>query len=103
MLDRLFAGHCLFALYARARWSDAMLVKHLEVDGIIGAEAYVQAEVHERTKTSNLVNIKRAFLPLTAIGMGVRNYTWYNDWIAVREFWNLTLDGDRAMMPAPML
>eukprot|EP00971_Amphidinium_carterae_P265607 5269356-Amphidinium_carterae.1 len=25
MLDRLFAGHCLFVLYARARWSDAML------------------------------------------------------------------------------
>eukprot|EP00971_Amphidinium_carterae_P324551 6450167-Amphidinium_carterae.1 len=103
LTDKLFAGHCRFVMYARARWSDAMVISELSVDGTVGLECYVQAVVQERTKTSNLVNIKRAFLPLTALGIGIANRTWFTEWMAVREFFNLSVSNDSVMMPAPMV
>eukprot|EP00971_Amphidinium_carterae_P227344 4509157-Amphidinium_carterae.1 len=86
--------------------SSCTRIKHLVVDDTVGLECYVQAEVHQRTKTSNVVNIKKAFHPLTALGplgVGGSNGFWFNDWIGVRDFLDLATDGLLGMMPAPVV
>eukprot|EP00435_Cladocopium_sp_Y103_P053592 s2122_g17.t1 len=71
-----FCGMVLFCVCARARWSDAQHSQFIEWDvdsaGII-CYAEFSTAVH---KTCRALNMRHAFLPLTAPGKGVVGGGW---------------------------
>eukprot|EP00971_Amphidinium_carterae_P253968 5041878-Amphidinium_carterae.1 len=70
------AGHCLFVLFARARWADVMFVESLVLDG--------QAEV-KHTKTSSRTKLNRQLLLVTVPAVGLDNAFWFQHWMKARE------------------
>ena len=88
-LDRCFIGHCLFCLFARARWSDSMFIKrfHLDIQDET-QNGFVQGDTLV-SKTSTTVAKKRRFLPLTAVTEGISSNTWAQSWFQLRIDCNL--------------
>ena len=83
-LDKCFIGHCLFCIYSRARWSDALYFKSIFVDDNEHGSGYVQCDTLV-SKTSSTLSKKRRFLPLTAVKNGIESFTWVDDWLLARS------------------
>ena len=98
--DRLFAGCCLFCVYARARWSDAQHAGEFQVDSDqkTGRTAFFEAivEVH---KTMNRKGKDPVCLELVSPGLGVTFDDWVKQFLAVRE--KLGISRSYPLMPAP--
>jgi len=77
------SGHCLFNLYARCRWSDTQNIERLITDVQPDGSGFVEGHTYY-TKTSNTVEKKRTFLPITAVTDGLVNNQWYRDWLLAR-------------------
>ena len=84
VLDRIMAGHCLFNLYARSRWSDSMKPKLIELDSSEEQSGYFQADVLA-SKTSTTVQKKTRFLPLTGPLQGLTCKDWLQEWLHLRS------------------
>ena len=87
-LDKCFIGHCLFCLYARARWSDALYFKSICIDDNEHGAGYVQCDALI-SKTSSTLAKKKRFLPLTAVKNGLVSNGWVDDWLLSRSNCNL--------------
>ena len=99
--NRAFVGMVLFCIYGRARWSDAQHSQVVEWDvDSSGQICYVECAtaVH---KTCRALNMRLAFLPLTAPGLGIGEHNWAEGWKTARA--NLCIDdlATYPLMPSP--
>ena len=98
--DRLFAGCCLFCVYARARWSDAQHAGGFQVDTDrkSGKTAFFEAVVEVR-KTMNRKGKEPVCLELVSPGLGITFDDWVRQFLNVRE--KLGISRAYPFMPAP--
>jgi hypothetical protein len=82
-IDRMLAGHMLFVLYSRARWSDAQAVEAILDDTCHDGTGFIECHTYY-VKTANNTDKKRMFLPLTAVSNGLNNAHWVRDWLLAR-------------------
>ena len=97
----VFCGMVLFCVYGRARWSDAQHSQFLEWDtDSSGTICYVECStaVH---KTCRALNMRHAFLPLTAPGLGISHACWAEHWKRARNDLDINDLGVFPLMPAP--
>jgi hypothetical protein len=83
-IDRVLAGHMLFVLYARCRWSDVQAIEELVVDCIETGHGYIEAKT-TYVKTANTTEKKRMFLPITSITDGLYDPHWSSKWLLERS------------------
>ena len=96
-----FVGMVLFCTYGRARWSDAQHSRFVEWDmDSSGQICYVECAtaVH---KTCRALNMKHAFLPLTAPGFGISKVNWASFWRQARSDLGIEDLNEFPLMPAP--
>eukprot|EP00435_Cladocopium_sp_Y103_P004232 s386_g1.t1 len=96
-----FVGMVLFCVYGRARWSDAQHSQLVEWDyDDQGQLCYVECAtaVH---KTCRALNMRHAFLPLTAPGLGVSPNNWASLWKAARDHLGINDLSTFPLMPSP--
>ena len=96
-----FCGMVLFCVYGRARWSDAQHSQFLEWDcDSAGNICFVECStaVH---KTCRALNMRHAFLPLTAPGVGVAGSCWAVHWQRARADLDIEDLSVFPLMPAP--
>ena len=98
--DRVMAGQCLFNIYGRCRWSDIQCIEKIIEDIQEDGSGFIEGHTFY-TKTSNTIEKRRTFLPLTAVTDGLVNNMWYRDWMKARTEANLPPPTvDVAFMPA---
>ena len=88
LIDRVFAGRCLFLLYARLRWSDAEHIEKLFPDVNSTGFGYLQAE-SLGSKTSTSAQQKTTFLPFVCTANGLEVPLWHEVWLKLRARANL--------------
>jgi hypothetical protein len=81
--DRVFCGHCLFVLFARARWTDSQGVERLTLDVSPDGSGFLEADTY-CSKTSNTVQKRRTMLPMTCILKGLHSNEWAKTWLGLR-------------------
>ena len=97
----VFCGMVLFCVYGRARWSDAQHSQFVEWDCDSGGNiCFVECStaVH---KTCRALNMRHAFLPLTAPGLGVTEKGWAVHWNKARMDLDIEDLKIFPLMPAP--
>jgi len=97
--DRVCAGFFCFAVYARARYSDAQASAALQLDILEadGCHGFLEASV-TRSKTSYSLERKTRYLPVVAPVVGVRSDPWGVVWHEL-----LLKLGDELKEGAPLL
>ena len=103
MADRVAAGFFCFALYSRARYSDALSVVKLTQDIVLrdgAATGYLEADA-SRTKTSTTLEKKTRFLPLTAPVCSVGQTDWVRTWMQLRRTEQLETGEGIPLLPGP--
>ena len=98
--DAACAGMALFCVYARAWRTDAQHVEALSFDfSETGDLVFVEGStgVH---KTARALQLRHAFLPLTAPATGVHQLNWAARWKEVRELSNI--ENIKAFPPMPV-
>ena len=95
-VDRIFIGHLLHMLYARARFSDLLSVTELFLDE---EEAFleVQATLH---KGARAMDTKSKLLPIVAPAVGIKGGNWAKSYLSLRKRVGLANPKEIAM---PML
>ena len=95
-VDRIFVGHLLHMLYARARFSDLLSVTDLFLDE---DEAFfeVSATLHKGARS---MDARSKLLPIVAPAVGVKGGNWAKDYMELRKKAGLCNPGQKA---APML
>eukprot|EP00435_Cladocopium_sp_Y103_P007613 s5414_g2.t1 len=96
-----FCGMVLFCVYGRARWSDAQHSQFIEWDAdSTGNLCFVECStaVH---KTCRSLNMRHAFLPLTAVGKGVTESSWATYWQSARQELDIEDLSIFPLMPSP--
>ena len=95
-VDRIFIGHLLHMLYARARFSDLLSVTELFLDE---EEAFleVQATLH---KGARGMDTKSKLLPIVAPAVGIKGGNWAKSYLSLRKRVGLANPKEIAM---PML
>ena len=97
----MFSGSVLFAVYSRARWSDAMHANKLMLDADEhDVTQYIEAEtaIH---KSMHAEIYRHRYLPLVAPALGVTSEPWVDRWMQVRRALNIRLPPEHPLMPAP--
>eukprot|EP00435_Cladocopium_sp_Y103_P000018 s3918_g1.t1 len=97
----VFCGMVLFCVYGRARWSDAQHSQFIEWDvDSTGNLCFVECStaVH---KTCRSLNMRHAFLPLTAVGKGVTESCWATYWQRARQELDIEDLSIFPLMPSP--
>ena len=97
--DRVFIGHLLHMIYARARFSDLLAC----VNGFLDEECMfleLEATVHKGSRTATT---KAMLLPVVAPANGITNGCWAKDYLVLREMVGLKLPKGKPepMLPAP--
>ena len=82
--DRIAAGHCLFLVLGRIRWSDAECIEDLEEDIAEQDVGYIQANALG-SKTSVTAQQKTAFFPFVATAFALETPKWHQTWIRLRK------------------
>lgn len=100
MIDRVFIGHLIHMVYARARFSDLLAAVNCELDEE-NMFLELQASVHKGSRTAVT---KAMLLPVVAPAHGIANGCWAADYLALREKAGLALPGSapEPMLPAPV-
>lgn len=94
---RVMAGHCLFVLYSRLRWSDALYIE--EEPTVQGS--FVEANT-KKTKTARGRSLAEKGLPVAAPATGVSGFEWGVKWIELRAFAGLRAGPGVPLMPLPL-
>ena len=96
LIDRVFVGHLIHMIYARARFSDLLAAVNCELDE---EQMFLelQATVHKGSRTAVT---KAMLLPVVAPAHGIVDGCWASDYLTLREKAGLSLPGGE---PAPML
>ena len=93
--DRVMAGHALYAMYARSRWTDSLFPTKWELDEDSEGGGYFQADTLI-SKTSTTAEKKTRFLPLTGPLRGLTTADWFKVWRTLREKVHLSEPNGRA-------
>ncbi|CAE7504093.1 unnamed protein product [Symbiodinium sp. KB8] len=101
--DRVCAGFFCFAVYARARYSDAQASASLQLDVLESESSYgfLEASV-TRSKTSYSLERKTRYLPVIAPVLGVRSDAWGIVWHELLLKLGVTLREGWPLLPIPM-
>ena len=101
--DRVCAGFFCFAVYARARYSDAQASASLQLDVLETESSYgfLEASV-TRSKTSYSLERKTRYLPVVAPVLGVRSEPWGVVWHELLVKIGVTLREGWPLLPVPM-
>ena len=103
--DKVAAGFFLFAIYARARHSDAQNSSILEEDLCEDEDGdvtgYLEARI-ERSKTSTTLERKTRWLPMVATIHGISDQCWDLEWMKVLAENGPPLGAGRPLLPGPM-
>jgi hypothetical protein len=81
--DRIMAGHALFVLYSRSRWTDSLFPSQWAVDEDLEGSGFFQADTLI-TKTAMSAEKKTKFLPLTGHLHGLSTNRWFQTWLMLR-------------------
>ena len=95
-VDRIFIGHLLHMLYARARFSDLLAVTELFIDAE-GAYIEVSATLHKGARS---MDAKSKLLPIVAPAVGINGDSWAKEYLELRHKLGLKDPGSTA---TPML
>ena len=97
-LDRLFAGHAIFCIHGRLRWSDSLWILNMTEDlepdtgkGFLQCETLI-------TKTATSAKKKSTFLPATVLACGLTGTSWYHAWLQLRADFKLNFGPKLASM-----
>ncbi|CAE7265821.1 unnamed protein product, partial [Symbiodinium sp. CCMP2456] len=101
--DRVCAGFFCFAVYARARYSDAQASAALQLDILEadGCHGFLEASV-TRSKTSYSLERKTRYLPVVAPVMGVRADPWGVVWHELLLKLGVELKEGAPLLPVPL-
>ena len=103
--DKVAAGFFLFAIYARARHSDAQNSSALEEDLCEDEDGdvtgFLEARI-ERSKTSTTLERKTRWLPMVATIHGISDQCWGLEWMKVLAENGPPLGPGRPLLPGPM-
>ena len=100
--DSIFAGACLFCLYARARWGDISRSEKVLLDrDSTGTVVFIEAQVG-RHKTMRAQQHKHQFLPMVAPAHGVVDGNWVETWLCKRRQMDMQFPPDGLFMHAPL-
>ncbi|CAL1140753.1 unnamed protein product [Cladocopium goreaui] len=95
-VDRIFIGHLLHMLYARARFSDLLAVMELFIDEE-DAFLEVSATLHKGARS---MDARSKLLPIVAPAVGIKGGNWAKAYLALRLKAGLRSPGSEAV---PML
>ena len=102
--DKVFAGACLFCVYARARWSDFVHATKIVADtDFAGKVCYLEAPVFVH-KTMHSAGRRFKYLDLVASAHGFHGDSWAETWMKARRavgLDDLPSDASDGVMPAP--
>ena len=106
-LRKVFCGHVLFCIFARARWHDHQHITELEWDVVDEGEygGFVQGNTR-RTKTGITAQQRTRFMPLTAVlwnFLGDETGLWWESWMDARVRLGLQAGPDKPFLPAPKI
>jgi hypothetical protein len=93
--DRVMAGHALYTLFARARWTDSLFPTKWNLDEDEEGGGFYQADTLI-SKTSTTAEKKTRFLPLTGPLKGIASNTWFQTWQELRVQANLPMPNGRS-------
>lgn len=96
--DRVMAGHALFNLYARCRWSDSMSMTSLVFDHDGHGGGFIEGKTLS-TKTSTSAQKKTTFLPITCPMFSLTGLPWWVPWAQARLDCGLVFGPDRPVLP----
>ena len=99
MVDRVFIGHLLHMVYARARFSDLLASVNCMLDDE-NMFLELDAAVHKGSRTAAT---KAMLLPVVAPANGITDGCWAAEYLALRKKSGLALPGKESepMLPAP--
>ena len=95
----LAAGAFLFAVYARARWSDLQHASGLTVDKHAGTIVYLEASISE-FKTASSAAFRGHHMAAIAPAAGVTEEDWVSKWLEARGCVGIDV-GTFPILPAP--
>ena len=84
LADRVAAGHCLFLVFGRIRWTDAECVENLDEDITTDNQGYLQANALG-SKTSITAMQKTAFFPFVMTVNALETPLWHRTWLRLRQ------------------
>jgi hypothetical protein len=89
LLDRLFAGHAVFCIHGRLRWSDILWILNVaeDIEPDTG-KGFLQCET-SITKTATSAKKKATFLPAKILAYGLTGTAWYRSWLQLRADFTL--------------
>ena len=93
--DRVFAGHCLWALYGRLRWEDSLWSTGISIDENTEGSGYCESLSLGTTKTATSAKQKTTFLPHVSPINGLEAFNWPAKWISLRRIALLPFAGER--------
>ena len=96
--DRVFAGHCLFALLASARFSDTQYLQNLKLQTDSSGNGLVEAGTLKH-KSGLSKEDKTRLLPYMALASLFSEHPWATHWMMVRDEAGLK-PGHQPVMPA---
>ena len=98
--DAVLSGFVLFLVNARLRWADGQHVVRWEVDQDDECMQFLEASVGQR-KTMRAAQHRFRFLPIAALGQGVRNHDWVSAWLDARRTLGIKPPPEHPPLPAP--
>ena len=98
--DAVLSGFVLFLVYARLRWADGQHVVRWEVDQDDECVPFLEASVGQH-KTMRAAQHRFRFLPIAALGQGVRNHDWVSAWLDARRALGIKPPPKHLPLPAP--
>lgn len=93
-VDRIFIGHLLHMLYARARFSDLLAVTELFIDEE-DAFLEVSATLHKGARS---MDARSKLLPIVAPAVGIKGGNWAKAYLALRLKAGLRSPGNEAVI-----
>ena len=97
-LDRLSAGHAIFCIHGRLRWSDSLWISNVTkgLEPYTG-KGFLQCETLI-AKTATSAKKKSTFLPATVLAFGLACTSWYHAWLQLRADFKLNFGPRTASM-----
>ena len=91
LADRVFAGHCLWCLFGRLRWSDSQHSESMTLDLNDEDKGFLESSTTQ-SKSSTTAIKRTTFLPQVSPVDGLESSVWPHKWLSLRR---------RAKLPEP--
>ena len=101
-VDRVCAGFFLLCVFMRARFSDGLNMRDLQLDPAPGKgpfAGYIEGKA-SRTKSAFTLQRKVDVLPMVCPVQGLSDHNWYEGWCEARRLANVPEGKDVPLLPA---